>query len=731
MFKLKSLGLFSIFLVLLLTSTYALDSNVQLTTQTPSIKSNPCQVSQFSFVVRNTGTFAETYEFSSKGLESYTTLSTNVVFLLPGEAAQVDLFVNPSCDIYGTKDLKFQTLGRSSQILAEANVVLDIQRNYDYSVAIPNKVNVCNYKQTAIPIVIKNNVPFVNQYEVNVKGPSFLKQEARAVELAPLGSGITNLVSEATNPGSYIISIKTTSVRGDISKEGFMNVTVEKCYSVDPNIDKPSDIIVSWHKAQYKITVKNDGTKQDTYEFELNAPEFVSVNATKIVLNPGQSKTFTLTALPVNVTGDFKAIFRTKSLETNTIKEDSISLKVISLEDAYKLSINPKKTRILYGQDAVAINVENKGVLPATYDFTANAADFLKLTTTSLTLQPDEKGIVYLQSSAKDSDKEGGYETQLIANVKGEPIGFTSKFNTKLRKLTIGQEIKVFVTKYLYFVIAGAVLLVILIIIAIFGRRIRQSWRNFRIKRKELAKIRAELNARKKEEKLAKRLLKDSAKKPRSFGRKLLGILMIIAALVILVGGAISITGYVPVVQELLSKKIGGDKFEPIIKVDTTGLEAYGNIVIIRGKETNIPIVVKNSYDQTLVFGVEVEESWIKTDTNEIELESDEQETVNLRVIPADNTNGVYKITVSANLEKDNKVFKEDVTLNVRQKNLVEDLLDYIWYLVAGLVVLVIGALVTGRKKKVNKEEKKQDLGFSEIKYKPLKKVSVELPKKR
>ena len=729
MFKLKSLGLFSIILVLLLTSAFALDSNIQLSTQTPSIKSNPCQVSQFSFIVRNTGLTAETYEFGSKGLEAYTTLSTNAVLLLPGEAAQVDLFVNPSCDIYGTKDLKFQALARSSQILAEADVVLDIQRNYDYSVTIPGKANVCNYKQAAIPIGIKNNVPFVNQFDIKVTGPSFLKQEARAVELAPLDSGITNLVSQATNPGSYIINIKTTSLRGDVSKEGAFNLTVEKCYSADPNIDKPSDIIVSGHKAQYKITVKNDGTKQDTYEFELDSPEFVSVNATKITLNPGETKTFTLTALPVNITGDFKATFRTESLETGFVKEDSISLKVISLEDAYKSSINPKKTRILYGQDAVAIDIKNNGILPATYDFNLNAADFLKLTTTTLTLQPDEKGTVYLQSDAKDSEKEGNYETQLIASVKGEAIGFTSKFNTKLRKLTMGQEIKIFVTKYLYFVIAGAVLIVILIVIAVFGRRIRQSWRNFRIKRKELAKIRNELKARKREEKLAKKLLKNSMKKPSSFGRKLLGILMILIALVVLIGGAIVVTGYAPVVQELLLKQQANNKFEPIIKVDTTGLEAYGNTVIVRGKETDIPIVVRNNYDSTLLFDVEVEESWIKTDTKEIELEAGEQETINLRVAPRDDTNGVYKITVSANLEKDNKVFKEDVTLNVRNKNLVEDLLDYIWYLVGGLVVLVIGTLITGRKPK--KDEKKQDLGFSEIKYKPLKKVSVDLPKKR
>jgi uncharacterized membrane protein len=712
-------------------------ANLGLSVKNPVVRTNPCEVSQFSFLVRNNGDYTETYEFGFKGMEQYATLSTDFLILTPGEQKQVDLFVNPACEIYGQKELAFQALARTSQFLATTNVVLDIARNYDYSVTVPAVVNICNMKESRIPVAIKNNIPILNTYEISVRGPAWIGQEAREVLLPPLDSGITNIVAYPQNPGSFLVDVITKSTRGEIVKAGALNITVDKCYATDFNIDAPKDIVVAGHRAQYQVSLKNEGTKNDSFTFELVAPEWLSLNANTVLVRVGETKTFSLEGIvPANETGTFVVSAKAISSETKSEKIDVLELKVIAPEDAYDLAITPRHTRILYNEDAISIKLENKGILPATYDLSLNGPRFASLALTSITLQPGEEVETYINTNARDSDPVADYEMILTATVRGENIGFVSSFNTKLRPITFAQEIQGFIMKYLVYIIAGFVVLMLILFFAIFGKRIAASMRARKIRRQELARVKAEMKARLKEEKLAKKMLKEAEKRampPRHIGRKIFGILLVLIALAILAGAFVYMAGYAPFITELLTREQASE-FEPIIKVDTDGLEALGNTVMIRGTETvRVPIIVKNNYDDDLVFDVQVDTSWIKTDTEKIELEPGEEERIILRVTPEEDTKGLHRITVSANLERENKLFTEEIRLNVKQKNFVQDLLSFAPYFGAGLVLVIIG-LIVFRKRKTDKVEVSKVEKTAEVKAKkakPSKKITLAVPRKR
>lgn len=703
-------------------------ANIQLSVKTPIVKSNPCEPSQFSFVVSNARDFAEMYDFAVQGLEQYVILSANSLLLAPGESKQVDVFVNPACDIYGEQALKFQAYARTSQFVAEANVKLDIARNYAYAVAVPSNTTICNLKQTKIPVSFANQVPFTNQYELTLNAPSWITQEANKVQLGPYGQGVTNLVASPVHPGTYVVDLTTTSVRGQITKAGSYNVIVDKCYDVDVNIDKPSDVIMAGHSAQYTITVSNLGTKQDTFKFEMEAPKWVSANAVQVTLNPKETKTFTINAV-ANVSGNYKATFRAISTETNVAYDDSIQLKVVSLEDAYKLSISPSHKRVLLGNDEVKINLENKGILPATYDLTYQGQSFAKLQTSSVTLEPGKSQAIVLATTTDKTIQLADYQSRIVATVKGEAIAFTNVFNIQLRQLTVGQEIQLFVMNYWPIIVAVVVVLLIALFIYIFGGRIARKWRNWRIAAKEAAKLKAELKAQKAEEKKAKKLLEQSLKlsqPPKSYGRIFGAFMLSLLAIVLIAGVFMLLAGYGPLMQEFVGgfQKAAPSKFDPIIKVNTTGLEAYGNTVLVRGSELVIPVIVKNNYDKELWFGVETNQNWIRTDVKEITLKSGEQEVVNLRVIPTNTTDGLYKITVSATLEQEDKVFKEDIKLNVKKSSWLRELLSYIWYFVGGIVALIIVMLFMPKKK--GKKEEKENPFRKEMK--PIRRINISIP---
>ncbi len=713
--------------------------NIQLSVRNPMLTVNPCQPAQFIFDIRNAGNGIETYEFKIEGMNEYSTLSTNSLILNPGESHRVDLFVNAACEVYGEKQIKFQALAKSSQFLAEAKVGLDILRNYNYEVKLPTPISICNLKESKIQAVIKNNVPFANQYDLAVRGPSWLNVESGRLELIPNGNGITNVIATPVYPGSFVVDFVSKSVRGNIIKGISQNITVEKCYSPDVNIDAPSGIIVLGHSLESKITITNDGTKQDTYNFELIAPKWTSTTLIKVTLKPKESKTFTLKFSPFNETGSFIARLRLLSEETKTAREDEIKLTVVSAEDAFKLDINPTHTRVLYGKEVINVNLENKGILPATYDLELKAQPWAKLLSSSVTLKPGEKIVVYIQTETK-KEQEASYETQIIAKVRGETVGYVSKFNIDLRQLTINQELTLFASKYWIFLTSGAVVLLFAVFIFLFGKRIARKFRNWKLRRQEIAKVKAEMRARKKEELLAKKILiasMNAQRKPRSLSARIFGVFLILFALILLLGPLLSMTIYAPFFDEFTRVK-SDSKFESMIKVDTKNLDAYGNTVIIRNKETNVPIVIKNNYNETLTFAVETGSSWIKSNTNKVELEPEQEQRVNLLVSPDPETKGVYNIIVTASLEKGNKVFKETVKLNIKQKELFSDIIGYVWYMLGGIIVLILGIFISRMKKsktitienKDAKQIKVNQESFSKLKYKPIRKFDVELKKR-
>ncbi|MBS3115214.1 hypothetical protein J4482_01150 [Candidatus Woesearchaeota archaeon] len=718
--------------------------NIQLSVRNPELTVNPCQPAQFIFDIRNAGSGIETYEFKTEGLNEYSALSTNSLVLNPGEASQVDLFVNAACEIYGEKRIKFQALAKSSQFLAEAKVGLNILRNYNYDIKLPNPISICNLKESKIQVAIKNDVQFTNQFDLTVRGPSWLNIEASRVELGPNGYGITNIIAAPAYPGSFVVDFISKSARGGIIKAASHNITVEKCYSPDVNIDSPSGIIVLGHSLETKITIKNDGTKKDTYNFELIAPKWTSTTLTKVVLNPKESRTFDLKFSPTNETGDFTATLRLLSEETRTVKEDKIKLSVVSPEDAFRLDIKPEHTRILYGKEVINVNLENKGILPATYDLELKSQSWAKFLSSSVTLKPGEKTVVYIQTETK-KEQEADYEAQVIAKIKGENVGYVSKFDINLRQLTINQELTIFAAKYWIFLAIGAVVLLSALFIFIFGRRIARKYRNWKLRRQEIAKVKAELKARKKEEDLARKMLIASMqkhKKPRSTMARIFGVFLVLFALILLLGPLLSMTIYAPFFDEFTRVK-ADPKFESMIKVDTKNLDAYGNSVIIRNEETIIPILIKNNYNETLNFAVETGSSWIKSDTKSVELKPEEEQRVNLIATPDSAVKGIYNIQVTASVEKGDKIFKETVKLNIKQKSVFSDIISYGLYMLGGIIVLILGILISKLISKIKRSKRIETTGskeikeikvnqesFSRLKYKPIKKFDVELRKK-
>ena len=94
----------------------------------------PCKTAVFKFNVKNTGTFDETYEFSSEPLSDNTVFAPKKTTIGSGETRQVEMQVTPDCNVWGDYSLELYTNAKLSEAAAKTSgISLHIERDYDFN----------------------------------------------------------------------------------------------------------------------------------------------------------------------------------------------------------------------------------------------------------------------------------------------------------------------------------------------------------------------------------------------------------------------------------------------------------------------------------------------------------------------------------------------------------------------------------------------------------------------
>lgn len=138
--------------------------------------------------------------------------------------------------------------------------------------------------------------------------------------------------------------------------------------------------------------------------------------------------------------------------------------------------------------------------------------------------------------------------------------------------------------------------------------------------------------------------------------------------------------------------------------------EAYESVFIKKGIESLIPIKITN-VNKTTTFKISVKEDvdWLSVENGLVDVAPNENKTINLIAFPTDSTeSGDYKVSVDIDIAGGDKVYSRYFILQVR-KNKYSDLLSYLYYVLAGVIVLIVLMRIITRKGKepVFKDEEK------------------------
>jgi uncharacterized membrane protein len=421
-------------------------SDLALSPQT--VETCPCSQVILAASLTNSGKYIESFQLSIEGqLKDSATLSDSVLSLNPGEVKNFKVYVNTSCT-YGKYDLTVKAKSTTSKTIKEAKAVIDAKPCYEYTISVPqNYYSICEHSSLNIPLTVRNDGTAKNNINFNLKGPGFAALNKNELELSSGSSDILNLT---VNPnfeetGNFTLLIEAMTDLGYVKKSQEVNIGVDKCYGVFMSIDKDNDKICNGLSGEYDVLIKNTGRFNNTYNLDVKAPEWVSVDKS-VSLDANSEQTLKITVNPAenSQSGTYEVKIRAIDPVSNVYSEDSLELTTLTVDDCYKAIINSEKDSIDVSPDSSAtllLTLKNDGIKNASYiiDISGTASSFVLINPGIVSMEPGKGESLYLYIAPSVDLKESVYDVTVSARLKDTNIVSNKKISINVTALAVAE----------------------------------------------------------------------------------------------------------------------------------------------------------------------------------------------------------------------------------------------------------------------------------------------------
>ncbi|MBW2984954.1 hypothetical protein KY361_07575 [Candidatus Woesearchaeota archaeon] len=468
--------------VLLLFLLPIVSANNLRVTSTDYVKNvDPCKPASFSFSIENIGTYTETYYLGVDKLSEYAAFSQNPVTLNPSTSQELFAFINADCDTTGSYNLNIIVRALNSRQEVKLPIQLNIIENYDYDLFFgdyyvegqPIKVangrfKICEEDVKQLPVIIQNKADVPNSYKISLRGPGFasLTQNSAILNGLQEGAIFINLEPKFMDRRTYSLTTYITSQRGNIKKKGTIILDVEECFKVDVELPKEA-MISNCEKSLYNFSIKNIGNYDESFNLYLEAPSWVSIDydAQEIDANSKKEAVLNLDA-PCNKKGTERITIKASSQDHENIEDEkTISMEIIPKSKFYYTVLEvPRYNKIRYNAEELPIKITNNGLREVQYLLSLTAPDWIDIEPRTLPLEKEETANPKLVFDINESVEEGDYDVIINANANGAE--YSKEIKIKLRKEYLPDKIARvlnWIEYYLYYLIAGVILIAILI----------------------------------------------------------------------------------------------------------------------------------------------------------------------------------------------------------------------------------------------------------------------------
>jgi predicted nucleic acid-binding Zn-ribbon protein len=217
-------------------------ANANLFLQNNHYTTCPCTPTAYKATVVNTASYTDTFDlFVNNGLDKdYYRLSKYIVTLQPGMSEDIFVYIKQPCDVYGTYVFDLQAQARSTEIITQVPLSMDIlQACYTYDVVLGEMYafdaqqtevdipftpkeeyayEICEGESAVILANVRNPSNIINQYNVLLDAGSFMSASPLSLALIPGQEELVSLLVQpkAGDAGQYLFSLDLNAIRGDL-----------------------------------------------------------------------------------------------------------------------------------------------------------------------------------------------------------------------------------------------------------------------------------------------------------------------------------------------------------------------------------------------------------------------------------------------------------------------------------------------------------------------------------
>lgn len=339
--------------------------------------------------VENTGSVKDVYSLSSKASE--VRIAPREVELEPGQSETVNVWYNPSQDKEaGTYSFSVTATSRGTGDRYSVEGIVNVIKNHEVDVtASTDSRTACIGEKVTYNIEVTNDGIQKEEFALST---DFGQLSRETVSLEDGESQTVKLVVSADRPverNFNVVAASKTSYAQSIENLDFESVV---CYDSEVSTTPKQQEVAAKTEAEYKVTVRNTGTKADTFTLSTSRGE---LEDTELSVNGKSSKSTTLSYTPTKL-GDQKINVEASGTSTAT---GQVVAKVYNGMDQ-KVSFESSSRTACEDQSATyTVTVENTGESKETYSLSSNRGE---LSETEVTLDEGESTEVEVTVSSEN-----------------------------------------------------------------------------------------------------------------------------------------------------------------------------------------------------------------------------------------------------------------------------------------------------------------------------------------
>lgn len=365
---------------------------------------------EFEVTVENTGPVKDNYELTSSS-PSEIRIAPNEVTLNPGNQETANLWYNPLIDKdEGTYSFTVTATSQASGQKYSDNAKVSVIKEHKVDVAVDSRSKTgCLGEQVEYRLQVTNTGIQQEGFDLRTDRGSL---SVNSLNLEDGETQNVTLVISSDSPVERNFNVVASSKESYANDIQNIDFTAERCWASDVSVTPQSQETAAKTEAEFEVTVRNTGTKADSFVLSTNKGE---LGDTELQINSKSSATTTLSLTPQE-TGETQLKVTADSEVTGTATASLTSFNGMDME----VSTARNNINVCENEDVeVEATIENTGAAEETYSLSSSDG---VLEEEKVTLKPgkDEEVEIDLNTSER---KAGAYPVEVIARAEsfGQP----------------------------------------------------------------------------------------------------------------------------------------------------------------------------------------------------------------------------------------------------------------------------------------------------------------------